>query len=739
MKDLSEGPLPGAYSVNGSNVERRGSYNSRNSSAAASASSPASADAENTSHVPSSSEQPPPSSGQVENSNSSRRITDSSQLIAAMVGEDPLANRNDNDSPLYEDLDALWRGRNSGSEQLREGVADEEELVSAESQFLEATAVEPLPETIGIQLRSQRPSFLIEDAQTVLSTNDNGIDVLPMKDEQHPRILYQDLVDKYENMFLERIFLKMFACCSILLALGLGLGLALGNNAKVASGGGAEVAILILEGYSLLHVASKVGEEVGDELGMSNMFTVTSNILLSGSPGYSSTLNSSASNLSETQRDVGMGGVFDLTPVIKGLLNSSNGNTSSATPTLPASLGEAMFSQIFAGANPNDRCGTSVSVSTFGDSFAIGCPGSLTSPGYVKVYSWDRKSPPQQIGSTIHGLSNNDGFGNSIGLGATGGTALDGNKGWRLAIGTKNGGYAQLWEVSLENNAFNDDWELLHDEVLSNYPSRSSNATEGGQIVGNEVTVALAGAGLAFFVGYPSYDNDRGMVRSYSIQGHCSPVDGCLNVSLVERHDPPRYLCLQGNNEGDKFGSAIDTDAFGNFAVVGTNGGGYARAVSFFENLPGGEFQPVGHDIRPPPSSDSSGNDGGGGGEKEKLTGIGERMGREGSDFGTSVATSRVQYGGCRMCVPSLENRRVVVGSSTGFRVYQYINRDLRWYQIAAMKIMDKGNLKVNMSPDAVDIGVGMPEAENGRGLLFVYRILDHLQGEKVNDEDEGG
>jgi hypothetical protein len=151
----------------------------------------------------------------------------------------------------------------------------------------------------------------------------------------------------------------------------------------------------------------------------------------------------------------------------------------------------------------------------------------------------------------------------------------------------------------------------------------------------------------------------------------------------------------------------------GDFVTIGTDGGGYARAISYVVDTPSkGEFRPIGNEIRLTVDVDveESGN-----GSSSSV-----------SDFGSSVSTGRIPYEGCITCdFPQFDKSRVVVGSSAGFRVYQFVEEENLWYQIAKHESPGGGMVKVSISPDTAHLGVGTPGAEDGRGCFDVYKILD--------------
>jgi hypothetical protein len=281
-----------------------------------------------------------------------------------------------------------------------------------------------------------------------------------------------------------------------------------------------------------------------------------------------------------------------------------------------------------------------------------------------------------------------DGFGANIALCQL--KSPPGREDLRLVIGS-NSGYAQLWDN------VDDLWHTLDPFGFLNHPE----GKEGG-----EVTVSLPGSPASeqkLFVGYPSFDSDLGIVRSFVVSGRT----GNKNVSLTEQFDGDSFL--QGSRQGDQFGTDIDTDIKGDFVAIGAGGGGYVRAISLYPNTSSEEVKvrPVGSDIR----LDTN--------DEEEESSIGS-----GSDFGSSVATGRVPYRGCPRCGFVLNDRRVAVGSSTGFCVFQFVEDDSRWYQIAE-QTSDSGMVEVSMSQDSVHLGVGRPSADDGRGVLDVYKILD--------------
>jgi len=435
----------------------------------------------------------------------------------------------------------------------------------------------------------------------------------------------------------------------------------------------------VMESYSLIHVASKVGEEENELLGTSNAISVGGKFLVSGSPGYSS------SGLVGGGDEIGKGEIFNLISLMEA---ASSKNKTNSTEASNSNATLSSTTDIITNSTFGDRCGAAVSATAFGRHYAIGCPSS-TGLGYVQVFEWDfTSSPPKQVGITLYGKEIDDGFGVNIALSQL--KSPPGREDLRLVIGS-NSGYAQLWD--------NVDglWHPLAPFGFLNHPE----GKEGG-----EVTVSLPGSPASeqkLFVGYPSFDSDRGIVRSFVLSGRT----GNKNVSLTEQFDGDSFL--QGSRQGDQFGTDIDTDIKGDFVAIGAGGGGYVRAISLYPNTSSEEVKvrPVGSDIR----LDSTD------GEEESSIG-------SGSDFGSSVATGRVPYRGCPRCGFVLNGRRLAVGSSTGFRVFQFVEDESRWYQIAE-QTSDSGMVEVSMSPDSVHLGVGTPSAEDGRGVLDVYKILD--------------
>lgn len=324
----------------------------------------------------------------------------------------------------------------------------------------------------------------------------------------------------------------------------------------------------------------------------------------------------------------------------------------------------------------------------------------------------------------------NDGFGSSVSVSGAASKATDrpGSEdgGYRLAIGSK-GGYAELWIKSRVNEVFMDEWVRLDEGGILDHPDYNYSEDENiDHLDDGEVIVTLSGQGLALYVGFPSYDNNRGIVKSFSLKGG----------SLVERKDPPRHNSLEGLEEGDRFGSDIATDVQGGFAVIGTRGGGYVRAVEFVDGMAQGHFRPVGGSKIPfvyatAPPGEESPTDGVKNDGEEVMTEISE----DGNYGLLTVDTGRVPYRGCPTCGFEVDNRRIIVGSSKGFVVYQFVGDELLWYQIASVISqgdgMQSGNIvDVSMSPDCRHVGAGTPSAEGGRGRLDVYMILDHTDEE---------
>jgi hypothetical protein len=627
-------------------------------------------------------------------------------------------------------------------------------MMTAHVQHLEAVALDPeeanAPSTIGIQLRSnlndrnnnnrRRSSDLatavISNAKVVVSGDscDEPITI----DESHPRVAYQELVDRYNRSVWTKIIVKWIVGGLIVALIGLGLGLGLTRN----SSSGVEFADRplrnwTLEGYSLQSEGYALGGTEGSQLGASSMLTVGGNSILSGSPGWNggvgtaglfplSSSPSSSKDSSATDTSTTSNTTNDTSPS-----SSSSAAAATNTSATEAKLLIPKFESIFSGSPlpSTDHCGESISTDAFGRAFAIGCP-STSGRGYVKVFGWDGSSPPQQIGQTFYGKHVNDGFGSSVSVSGAASKATDRpdsrDGGYRLAIGSK-GGYAELWTMSRVNEDFMDEWVRNDEGGILDHPDHNYSEDDNiDHLDDGEVIVTLSGAGLALYVGFPSYDNNRGIVKSFSLMGG----------SLVQRKDPPRHNSLEGLEEGDRFGSDIATDIQGGFAVIGTRGGGYVRAVEFVDGpMALSQFRPVGGSKIPfvyaaPPGQESRA-DGVSDGE-EVMTEIGE----DGNYGLLTVDTGRVPYKGCPQCGFEVDNRRIIVGSSKGFVVYQFVGDELLWYHIASVTSQEGDGIEsghivdVSMSPDCRHVGVGTPSAEGGRGRLDVYRILDHADEE---------
>ncbi|KAL7454864.1 hypothetical protein ACHAWC_009003 [Mediolabrus comicus] len=630
-------------------------------------------------------------------------------------------------------------------------------MMTAHVQHLEAVALDPeeadAPSAIGIQLRnlngsnnnnrrrsSDLATAVISNAKVVVSGDsyDEPIAI----DESHPRVAYQELVDIYNRSVWTKFIVKWTVGGLIVALIGLGLGLGLPRNSS-SGAGGSDSSVdrplrnnWTLEGYSLQSEGYALGSTEDSQLGASSMLTVGGSSVLSGSPGWnggvgtaglfplssspSSSKDSSATNTSTTSNTTN-----DTSPSSSAAAAAAATNTSATE----AKLLIPKFESIFSGSPlpSTDHCGESISTDSYGRTFAIGCP-STSGRGYVKVFMWDFSSPPQQMGQTLYGKHVNDGFGSSVSVSGAARKATDRpdskDGGNRLAIGSK-GGYAELWILSRVYDEYMDEWVRLDEGGVLDHPDYNYSEDKNIDHDDGEVIVTLSGQGLALYVGFPSYDNNRGIVKSFSLAGG----------SPVQRIDPPRHNSLEGLEEGDRFGSDIATDVQGGFAVIGTRGGGYVRAVEFVDVPAPGQFRPVGGSKIPyvyaaPPGQESLA-DGVNEGE-EVMTEISE----DGNYGLLTVDTGRVPYRGCPTCGFEVDNRRIIVGSSKGFVVYQFVGDELLWYHIASVTSqegdgIESGNIvDVSMSPDCRYVGIGTPSAEGGRGRLDVYRILDHADEE---------
>lgn len=265
--------------------------------------------------------------------------------------------------------------------------------------------------------------------------------------------------------------------------------------------------------------------------------------------------------------------------------------------------------------------------------------------------------------------------------------------GFCILIGS-NSGYAQLWGAvqnitrnsTTPNNRELGPWVRL--DLAGELDMRDTT----------EVVVTMAGQGGRMFLGYPIANNERGIVRAFNI----GPTNSSSFVSFANGEDSEVFT---GENDGDHFGKSLSTNINGQFVAIGASGGGYVRALV---NWRGTAWEIAGEPIH------ASGLD---------------------SNFGSSVATGIILYGGCDRCAFQLDGTRIVVSSPGSCSVngttsiYQFVSDSNRWMQIGDIPgdgVEDNGQepSSVTMSADSGVIAAGCPHYGDRSGRVVIYNIL---------------
>ena len=237
--------------------------------------------------------------------------------------------------------------------------------------------------------------------------------------------------------------------------------------------------------------------------------------------------------------------------------NSGNGSNSGQVRVYERN--GALWTQLGAdidGENAFDQSGTALSINTAGDRLAIGSRlnnGNGTNAGHVRVFQWNGTAW-SQMGSDIGGVASGDEFGSSVSLNGLGN---------RLAVGAEgndinglNSGHVRIYEWN------GTAWTQLGQDIYGD----SLNDNSGFAVSFNSMGNRLA-------IGTPLNDGngrDAGQVRIFDWNGTAWVQVGAD---------------IDGEAAGDRSGSSISLNAFGNQVAIGApfnngNGGnaGHVRA-----------------------------------------------------------------------------------------------------------------------------------------------------------------
>jgi len=204
----------------------------------------------------------------------------------------------------------------------------------------------------------------------------------------------------------------------------------------------------------------------------------------------------------------------------------------------------------------DQQFGHSVSLSSDGQTLAVGSPVANGGQGYVKVYKlvnnvWTLLPSDNTLSGTVSGQQ----FGYSVSLSSDGQTLAVGSP-----MANNNQGYVKVYK--LVNNV----WTLLpSDNTLS--------GTVGGQQFGYSVSLSSNGQTLA--VGAPETNNYQGYVKVYKLVN---------NVWTLLDSNP-----LSGTVGGQQFGYSVSLSSNGQTLAVGAfmaNGGqGYVKVYKLVNNV----------------------------------------------------------------------------------------------------------------------------------------------------------
>jgi hypothetical protein len=205
---------------------------------------------------------------------------------------------------------------------------------------------------------------------------------------------------------------------------------------------------------------------------------------------------------------------------------TSNGSTNAGVVRIyQLRFGQwSQLGQDLAGSSANDNFGA-VSLNGAGTRIAIGAPGNDTNgsnSGQTRVFQYNSITTTwEQLGNTISGASVDSLSGTSVSLSRDGQTLAIGVPN-ADTLGRNDNGYIRLYRLT------NNNWKLMSASISG----ENSNEKFG-------TTVALSGDGNTVFGGAPTYNTNRGLVRS---------------LKFVSQPTTINELWCSGTNTGNKFG-----------------------------------------------------------------------------------------------------------------------------------------------------------------------------------------
>jgi hypothetical protein len=220
--------------------------------------------------------------------------------------------------------------------------------------------------------------------------------------------------------------------------------------------------------------------------------------------------------------------------------------------------------QTLTGTSALDRFGWYVSMADDGNTIAVsarlGDPRGVQDAGYVRVFTIDGSAWSQLGSSDLEGQFENDQFGRSLALDATG---------RRLAVGAVKGGggkgRVQVFDYTAEG------WRTVGEEL---------DGPKDEDWQGTSVALSEDGQFLAIAAdGDDTNGNNSGMVRVYRLDGCCTWV---------------QHGIMFGESSDDQFGAShISISSDGGCVAVGANHFGNDRGKGYLYKWRDSEYEKV--------------------------------------------------------------------------------------------------------------------------------------------------
>ena len=220
----------------------------------------------------------------------------------------------------------------------------------------------------------------------------------------------------------------------------------------------------------------------------------------------------------------------------------------------------SVITQTMAGLS--DRSGTSIAISSTGDTLAIGAPGASANKGIVYIYhkpgiSWSNFCNPKAVISFADAALG-DGFGEAIALSPTGNTLVVGSPATAL-----NQGAAYIY-LRVSNWTTRNMWNTKLNPTLS----------ASGILFGSAVSTTYDGETVV--VSAKGHNNNRGIVYVYERNGVWSNTN-----------TPTAALSDSDNTIGDNLGSSLVISRYGGLIVAGAPGVSLGKGAVYIYKKPG--------------------------------------------------------------------------------------------------------------------------------------------------------